>query len=131
MIAAAVRQLIRQRAGDRCEYCRTHQDDEPLFRYQVEHVIARQHGGTDDADNLALACPHCNRHKGPNLTGIDPLTGAVETLFHPRRQSWPEHFEINGGLVLGRTPTGRATVRVLAMNDPIRVELRQMAQGNP
>jgi 5-methylcytosine-specific restriction endonuclease McrA len=54
------RELILERAKNRCEYCRSHQNDEPFFRYQFEHIIARQHGGNDEPDNLALACPHCN-----------------------------------------------------------------------
>ena len=129
MIGSATRRLVRRRADNRCEYCRAHQDDEPFFRYQIEHVIAIQHGGTDDDDNLALACSHCNRHKGPNLAGIDPETGAMERLFHPRRQVWNDHFEIRGSFIIGTTPTGRVTVRVLGINDPARVELRRADAG--
>ena len=125
MIPAATRRLVRDRAGGRCEYCRTHQADEPFIAYQMEHVIPRQHGGSDDEANLALACPHCNLHKGPNLTGIDPTTGAIEPLFHPRRQVWEDHFEARHPQVVGLTPPGRATVRVLAINDEARVELRR------
>ena len=125
MIRTEARRLVRHRAGDQCEYCHVHQDAEPFVRYQVEHIIARQHGGSDDEQNLALACSHCNLHKGPNLTGIDPVTGAVEHLFHPRRQQWSEHFVSRGEVIVGLTATGRATVRVLDMNDPARLELRR------
>lgn len=126
MIGAATRRRIRQRAGDRCEYCHMRQEDEPFVRYQIEHIIAAQHGGTDAEDNLALACSNCNLHKGPNLTGIDPTTGAIEPLFHPRRQDWSEHFEERGPLIAGKTATGRVTVRVLAMNAQARVDLRSV-----
>lgn len=122
-----VRRLVRERAGHRCEYCRTRQQDEPFVTYQVEHIVPRQHGGQDDEGNLALACPQCNLHKGPNLTGIDPETGAIKPLFHPRLQSREDHFEARGPLVFGKTPTGRVSVRVLAMNDEPRVELRREA----
>jgi hypothetical protein len=125
MVAAATRRLVRQRAAHLCEYCRTRQLDEPFLTYQIEHVIALQHGGTDAEDNSALACSHCNLMKGPNLAGIDPLTGAIEPLFHPRRQSWEEHFEWHQVVIAGKTPCGRATVRVLAMNADARVELRR------
>ena len=125
MIAAAVRRAVRERAGDRCEYCRTRQDDEPFVTYQIEHVTAIQHGGTDDEANLALACSSCNLHKGPNLTGIDPDTGRIEPLFHPRRQSWDDHFETRFPLIIGKTACGRTTVRVLAMNAEDRVDLRR------
>lgn len=119
-----VANLVRDRAGGRCEYCRLHQEDEPYFRFHVEHIIPRQQGGDDDPRNLALACHRCNLHKGPNLSGIDPETGAIIPLFHPRRQSWEGNFEVRGIRVAGRTPTGRATVRVLEMNTTARLELR-------
>ncbi len=121
---APTKALVRVRAADRCEYCHSHQDDEPFFRFQTEHVIAKQHGGSDDPDNLALACPHCNLHKGPNLAGLDPLDDVLTPLFHPRRQRWADHFAYQGPLIIGQTPTGRATVRVLNINDRMRVELR-------
>lgn len=128
MVAAATRRLVRQRAAHQCEYCRTRQLDEPFLTYQIEHVIALQHGGTDAENKLALACSHCNLMKGPNLAGIDPLTGVIEPLFHPRRQSWDEHFEWHEAVIAGKTPCGRATVRVLAMNAEARVEFRREIQ---
>jgi hypothetical protein len=51
--------------------------------HQIEHIVARQHGGSDDIENLALACHRCNLHKGPNLGGIDPMTGEVRFCFTP------------------------------------------------
>src|ERR1022692_3506196 len=87
--------------------------------------LHRQHGGSDDVDNLALACHRYNLHKGPNLSGVDPLTGAVEILFHPRRDHWPKHFAFRGAYLEGVTPAGRVTVEVLALNDARRIELRQ------
>lgn len=121
---AATRALVRARAGDRCEYCRLHEDDDPPFTFQIEHVVPKQHGGPDHPDNLALACPHCNRHKGTNLAGIDPFDGRPAFLFHPRQQRWEDHFAARGPLIIGQTPTGRATVRVLNMNLRRRVALR-------
>lgn len=121
---AASRILVRRRAGDSCEYCGLSQDDAPFVPFHIEHIIPRQHGGNDDPSNLALCCNHCNFHKGPNLSGIDPETRRVVTLFNPRGAVWHEHFERQGALILGRTPAGRATVRVLAMNSMDRIELR-------
>jgi hypothetical protein len=121
---AGTRRFVRERAGDRCEYCRLHQRNSELAHH-IEHVIARQHGGSDSVDNLALACHRCNLHKGPNLSGVDPLTNAVESLFHPRRNQWPEHFAFRGANIEGLTPVGRATVEVLALNDSRRIELRR------
>lgn len=126
-ISVDLRRLVRTRAGDRCEYCRLHQDDDPFFRFHIEHVVARQHGGETSASNLALSCHHCNLHKGPNLTGIDPASDAVVPLYHPRTQTWSDQFDWRGVAVLGLTPTGRATIRVLAMNARDRLELRSVA----
>jgi hypothetical protein len=119
----AKRALVRRRASECCEYCRLHQEYSGL-KHHVEHVIAIQHGGSDDADNLALACHRCNLHKGPNLAGIDPDDGQVVSLFHPRRDRWSDHFVFEGARINGLTPTGRATVQVLNINDARRIELR-------
>jgi len=101
MIDAATRRLVRERAGDRCEYCGMLQAQQSFPFFHVDHIIAQQHGGTDAPDNLALSCYHCNLHKGANLTGIDPETGAVEVLFHPRRDVWGIHFALRGALIVG------------------------------
>ncbi len=122
---AATRRLAWQRADNRCEYCRLHQDHESFFRFQVEHIIAKQHGGGDGPENLALSCHHDNEHKGPSLSGIDPQTGKTVRLFHPRRQRWRRHFRLDGPFIIGRTASGRATVTVLALNHPDRVDLRR------
>ena len=115
---------MRERAGSRCEYCTLPQSAEPFFAFHIEHIVARQHGGGDEPENLALACYHCNARKGPNLTALDPATAAVVPLFHPRREDWAAHFAPNGSLIEGITPTGRATVALLKMNAPDRRRLR-------
>jgi 5-methylcytosine-specific restriction endonuclease McrA len=124
MIDANTRQLVRRRAGERCEYCRLPEDvsDVP---FHVEHIVAKQHIADDDPANLALACDRCNVHKGPNLSSIDPQTGTLVALFHPRHERWAEHFAFRGPAVVGLTPTGRATVRLLQMNAPRRVQVRR------
>lgn len=114
---------VRERAQGRCEYCRMPErfDDLP---FQVEHIIARQHGGEDAVSNLAVACVACNLYKGPNLSAIDPVTGKIVRLFDPRRQKWNRHFQLDGGFIEGKTLTGRATVRLLQFNLDLRVALR-------
>ena len=124
---AAFRMAVRERALFRCEYCGIREEDEPFYTFHLEHVIARQHGGADGLENRALACRHCNFHKGPNLSGIDPLTGAVVRLYDPRTQHWHEHFEDEDRLIDGLTPIGRATVQTLAMNDRLRLESRRLS----
>jgi HNH endonuclease len=122
-VDAATRDIVRRRAENRCEYCLLPQEYSRLT-YHIEHIVAIQHGGSGTTDNLALACQRCNRHKGPNLSGIDPVGGEVVPLFHPRRDRWSEHFLFRGALIEGITPIGRATERVLAMNGARRVDLR-------
>jgi hypothetical protein len=51
---ATTRELVRRRAGERCEYCLLRQEHCDL-KHHVEHIIAKQHGGSDDPANLALA----------------------------------------------------------------------------
>ena len=121
---AATSHLVRQRAGNRCEYCRLPQEFSGL-RFHVEHVVARQHRGTDDSGNLALACPECNLHKGTNLAGMDPDTGRQTSLFNPRRESWDDHFVLTDGSIVGKTPVGRTTAWLLEMNTGDRLRLRQ------
>ena len=101
------------------------QEATPLLPFHVEHIIALQHTdeNTDDASRLALACDRCNAYKGTNLTSIDPETGEIVRLFHPRQEVWLDHFRRQRGTIIGITPTGRATVRLLNMNAPRRVEL--------
>lgn len=114
---------VRERASGCCEYCRLRSAAHPA-PFQTDHIIARQHGGGDSLDNLAFACIHCNRYKGPNIAGIDPDTGELARLFHPRKDEWSRHFGWNGAEIVPLTPVGRATVAVLFMNDPEVVWLR-------
>ena len=89
-----------------------------LLPFQIDHIIARKHGGATVADNLALACFRCNAHKGPNVAGFDPETGELVRLFHPRKDRWEEHFRWRGPQLVSLTAIGRVTVQVLAINDP-------------
>lgn len=118
------RSLVERRARGACEYCLLPQEAS-LLPHQVDHIIGRQHRGSDETDNLCLCCIRCNLKKGPNIASVDPQTGAVVALYHPRRQSWLEHFLVGSNAVLqGLTAEGRATVELLAMNDEDRLRLR-------
>jgi hypothetical protein len=93
--------------------------------FEIDHIIARQHGGRTAPGNLALSCLHCNNHKGPNIAGLDPLTRRLTRLFNPRRHRWEWHFRWNGPMLVGRTAIGRVTIAVLAMNGPYLMGLRE------
>lgn len=124
------REFVRERASHRCEYCRLPDFAAPISAFHVEHIVARQHHGPDDISNLCWCCNRCNLHKGPNLSGRDPLSATIVRLFNPRRQSWNRHFEWFGAVLVGRTKTGRATVAVLNINDQQRVDLRRILREN-
>jgi HNH endonuclease len=128
-IGGKLGRFVWERASSCCEYCGMPQRFDEL-PFEVDHIIAEQHGGKSMPGNLALACFSCNRHKGPNLGGIDPKTGRRNWLFHPRRQKWTRHFRWVGPKLVGRTGIGRATVAVLAINDPLRVRLRIVLIAN-
>jgi len=127
------RSFVRRRAGEACEYCRLPQAASQFVRFHIEHVIARQHGGATEPENLALACSFCNFHKGPNIAALDPESGNLVSLYHPRREQWAEHFSWEDTIAVGLTPTGRATLQLLRMNDWQRLELREnlRAAGEP
>lgn len=117
--------FVAHRAAHPCEYCRA---PEIVFNmhFEVEHITPPTHGGDDNDDNLALACRACNVHKAAHLTGVDDSTGESAPLFHPRRDSWKEHFGLNrpAGMVRGITSVGRAPVSRLNMNAPERLRAR-------
>jgi hypothetical protein len=118
------RRLVRDRAGNCCEYCRLSQSGR-LARFHVDHIVPIKHGGDDDDGNLCLACPECNGYKGSNVAALDPLTRDATKLYDPRQQSWDDHFTINPDARLsGLTPEGRASIRVLRINDEERVKQR-------
>ena len=120
-------EIIRQaeaRAGQRCEYCRMHQALQGAT-FHLEHIVPTSRGGKTELGNLAWACPGCNLHKSDRTQAADPDTGALVPLFNPRTEGWAEHFEFHGYQVVGRTPVGRAAVRLLDLNHPRRVLIRQ------
>jgi hypothetical protein len=117
-------EAVRLRANHSCEYCHMPKALYPTIPFPIDHVIARQHGGSTVLSNLALSCLHCNSHKGPNIAGIDPKSKKLTKLFNPRRHKWRRHFRWDGPYLVGRTAVGRVTIAVLAMNAPEFVEVR-------
>ncbi len=124
---ARTRELVRQRAGNRCEYCRFRESAVPYLVFHVDHIIAKQHVDdvSDDVQGLAWACSECNYHKGPNLVSIDPESNEQAAIFQPRQDDWEAHFKVENGMIMGRTPVGRATARLLNMNASRLVRLRR------
>ncbi len=102
---------------------RGREDDADFLSFHVEHVVAKQHGGTDDPDILCFACAECNWAQGPNLAGL--LDGKLYPLFNPRKQSWKRHIRWDNAILVGKTFCGKVTVQVLNINEPSRVMLRE------
>lgn len=121
--AATVR-LVHERALYRCEYCQTSQ----RVIGQAMHVEHIDPNGDDKPENLCLSCSSCNLSKAVATSAIDPQTGQIHPLFHPRTQVWAEHFEWqqNGIVVKGTSPMGRATVERLKMNQKRLIEARKI-----
>ena len=125
-----LRQTVHERARGRCAYCLTSEGLSGI-RGQIDHMTPRaQHGATTE-ENLCLACVACNGHKHARTHARDPASGEAVPLFHPRQHSWDEHFawNVEGTEIVGLTPTGRATVIALNMNDPLIVGARALWVG--
>jgi hypothetical protein len=122
----ALFQLVKQRSQGCCEYCLLPELFEVPF--QIDHIIAEQHGGRTLEQNLAYSCTPCNKFKGPNIASLDPdrLPYQAILLFNPRSDLWKEHFKLEGELIVGTTSTGRVTVSLLQFNGVKQRRLRKM-----
>jgi len=126
-MTASLREQVRQRAQRRCEYCQLREEFDALS-FHWDHIIAQKHRGRTVFENLAWSCYGCNNHKQSDIAGIDPegATDDIVRLFHPRKDTFYEHFQWTGPELRGKTPTGRVTVYVLGINLPHRVALRRL-----
>ncbi len=124
-IPVELRRVVYERAGGRCEYCLI-PETAVLVAHQIDHIISQKHGGLTESDNLALSCTLCNKYKGSDLASLDPVTGEIIPLFHPRRDRWLDHFRLNDAQFIPLTPKGRVTVRLLQLNNPERIEEREL-----
>jgi hypothetical protein len=120
---AALIELVRDRAAQCCEYCQLPQTLSSI-PFEIDHIVSRKHRGPSTPENLAFSCFYCNSYKGPNIAGIDPESGQLSRLYHPRSDRWGEHLRWSGATLTGLTPIGRTTVEVLGINSPDCVRLR-------
>jgi len=129
-IPDSLREFVRERAKDRCEYCLTSEELSGI-RCQIDHIVPRSRQGATTAENLCLACAACNGHKHARTHATDPESDTVVSLFDPRHQNWKEHFtwSTDGTEIVGLTPTGRATILALEINDPLIVSARGLLVG--
>jgi HNH endonuclease len=123
-INASLRKQVYQEARGCCEYCLI-PDIATFAPHEIDHIIAEKHGGLTEAENLALSCTLCNKHKGSDLTSIDPETGEIVPLYHPRQDLWREHFQIKDAEFTALSAKARVTIRLLQLNRQDRIEERQ------
>jgi hypothetical protein len=125
-IPETIRRRVRQAAQDRCGYCLSPQRL-VMGTLEIEHLVPRAQGGSDEEENLWLSCSLCNRYKGAQTSATDPLSGDAAQLFNPRCDKWSEHFRwsADGVKIEGLTPAGRATVAALRLNNELAVEVRR------
>jgi len=114
-----------QRATGRCEYCRM-PAAESAMAFEIEHIVSRKHEGQTTFSNLCLACFPCNRHKGTDVAGSDPKTKKLTRFFHPRLDTWSDHFALRRGSIVCLTDVGRTTVNILQFNNPDHVVTRRI-----
>lgn len=99
-----------------------------VVEMEIDHIVPQSASGPTEIDNLCLACAGCNGFKLAFQEAEDPQTGELAPLFNPRTQNWNDHFVWHDGgtLIVGLTPTGRATVVRLRMNRARMVEARRL-----
>ena len=126
-ITSKLKQKVRLRAKNCCEYCRS-QEKFATHSFSVDHIYPLSKNGDHTLDNLALSCQGCNNYKYNKTEGKDPITGLTVSLYNPRRLNWQEHLSWNQDytLIIGLTPIGRATVEVLRLNRESLVNLRHI-----
>lgn len=124
-IAPNLRRLVAERAGYICEYCLMSQEHS-FLKFQIEHIISLKHGGSSNAENLALSCFYCNNFKGTDIGTI--LSGdEFSRFFNPRRDGWTDHFTLaKSGLILPKTAVGEGTIKILEINSVERLIERQI-----
>lgn len=124
-IPRRISRLVAERAGWRCEYCRSPAAFSTQS-FEVDHIIPRSQNGPTIAENLALSCG-CNSYKTDKTHARDPQTGRQVPLFNPRRQHWSRHFAWSEDFMVmeGRTATGRATITTLQLNRRELLNLRR------
>jgi HNH endonuclease len=124
-LSQEIRRSVSQRADQLCEYCLIHSNDTALG-CAIDHVISLKHGGSNDIDNLAYACVFCNRYKGSDIGSIVWATQEFVRFYHPRRDHWAEHFQLQNAEITPISPIGEVTARILGFNDPERLLERQL-----
>lgn len=129
-VTSRQRRAVAKRANSCCEYCRSQESYSPQT-LAVEHIIPLYRGGETELDNLAYSCQGCNNHKFTKIEARDPRSNEVVPLFHPRQQRWNDHFtwSEDATMIIGLTPTGRATIEALKLNRANLINFRRVLRA--
>ena len=121
-----IQEKVRRRANFLCEYCHTDEHWQ-LVQFTIDHIIPSSVGGTDELDNLALACFHCNRKKSNKQSIFDLPRSSEIPLFNPRKMIWNEHFvwSNNALQIISLTEIGGVTIELLELNRERILQIRQ------
>ncbi len=126
-VSASQRAVVAKRANYKCEYCKLSEEDAFLY-FHIDHIVSQKHGGGNELENLAYACPQCNQHKGTDLATFLGSYQNIIPLFNPRQEEWSAHFKAEAGEIIPKTEIGEATVKLLRLNEPERIVIRQILQ---
>lgn len=132
-IPVPLRREVENRANHQCEYCLTPSLFYP-FSFHIDHIISEKQDGETESENLTYCCPNCNFHKGTDISAYLRDVKTIVDLFNPRQNTWNQHFKlIAGGTIKPLTNTGKGTIRLLKLNDPMKVSERKglLAKGYP
>ncbi len=124
-IPERIRKIVAQRSNYECEYCRVNEDDH-FLSFQIDHIVSLKHGGSNEMNNLAWACPYCNQNKGSDIGTIIERSEALVPFFNPRKDHWKEHFHIENGEIIPLSEVGKATLKILKFNEPDILIFRQI-----
>jgi hypothetical protein len=124
-VPAQLRRQVSENARNCCEYC-LQPELFSLNVHQIDHIIAEKHGGKTLLRNLSLACNRCNTYKGSDIASIDPETDITTRLYHPRRDRWSDHFQLQEEVLVPLTDIARTTVWLLQLNSAYRLRERKV-----
>jgi len=124
-VGPETRQLVASRANFVCEYCLIAEED-AYFRFQIEHIVSRKHGGSSQLENLAFACVFCNRYKGSDIASLKRGTNELIRFYNPRTDRWREHFHLKRVFIKSLTDIGAATARILQTNHENQILEREV-----
>lgn len=125
-ISEETRSKVAARAQFKCEYCLI-SERYSYFKFHVDHIVSKKHGGSNTLDNLSLSCPQCNLNKGTDIATLLEGTSHPVPFFNPRKEKWDDHFKLEAsGIITPLSLKGKATIKIFKINQPDSVMERKL-----